>query len=49
MTIYAQEESFGSPDVDEPGEVECKRCRGRGEDREGADCVPCEGYGTVLV
>lgn len=30
-------------------EIECKRCYGSGEDRDGADCVPCEGYGTVLI
>jgi RecJ-like exonuclease len=30
-------------------EVHCKRCYGTGEDRDGADCVPCEGFGTVLV
>jgi DnaJ-class molecular chaperone len=30
-------------------ETECKRCYGSGEDRDGADCVPCEGFGTVLV
>jgi DnaJ-class molecular chaperone len=37
-------------DGDEPQrEVVCKRCYGTGEDRDGADCVPCEGYGTVLA
>jgi RecJ-like exonuclease len=30
-------------------EVPCKRCYGTGEDRDGADCVPCTGFGTVLV
>jgi DnaJ-class molecular chaperone len=49
MTIYVKEDSFGAPAVDEPGEVECKRCHATGEDRDGAACVPCDGYGTVLV
>jgi DnaJ-class molecular chaperone len=49
MTIYSQEESFGAPDVDGPGEVVCKRCYGTGEDRDGADCVHCDGNGTLLI
>lgn len=49
MTIYQKEKYFGAPDVDGPGEVECKRCFGTGEDRDGADCIPCAGYGTVLI
>ena len=28
-------------------EVECKRCYGTGEDRDGADCIYCDGYGTL--
>lgn len=49
MTIYSQEESFGAPDLDGPEEVECKRCYGTGEDRDGADCLTCEGNGTVII
>lgn len=29
-------------------EYECKRCRGLGEDRDGADCVFCDGYGSII-
>lgn len=30
-------------------EIKCHRCYGTGEDDEGADCIFCEGYGTVIV
>jgi DnaJ-class molecular chaperone len=26
----------------------CKRCRGTGEDEDGADCVFCEGWGSTI-
>jgi DnaJ-class molecular chaperone len=29
-------------------EVSCKPCYGSGEDRDGADCLICEGNGTVF-
>lgn len=30
-------------------EFPCRRCYGSGEDRDGADCVYCEGFGSTLV
>lgn len=30
-------------------EVECHRCYGSGEDDEGAACIHCDGFGTILV
>lgn len=30
-------------------EVMCHRCKGTGEDRDGADCLNCDGYGTLLI
>lgn len=41
--------SFAADSDESQQEVACKRCYGTGEDRDGADCVPCEGYGTVLA
>jgi hypothetical protein len=41
--------SFAESGESAAEEIDCKRCYGSGEDREGADCVPCEGFGTVLV
>lgn len=38
----------GSADLG-PDEVECKRCRGLGEDADGADCVFCDGYGSLFL
>jgi DnaJ-class molecular chaperone len=29
-------------------EVSCKPCYGSGEDRDGADCLVCQGNGTVF-
>jgi RecJ-like exonuclease len=49
MSAQVQALSFADGDDDGSKEVECKRCKGTGEDRDGADCVPCEGYGTVLI
>lgn len=30
-------------------EQECKRCHGLGTDAEGADCVYCDGMGSVFL
>lgn len=30
-------------------EVECARCHGTGQDRDGCDCMFCDGFGTMLV
>lgn len=27
----------------------CARCKGLGEDKDGADCVFCEGFGSVII
>jgi len=35
--------------VDTDREVKCHRCHGTGEDRDGADCMFCDGFGTMLV
>lgn len=49
MTIYAQL-SFSHDEQDfQPNEVDCKRCHGTGEDKDGADCLHCEGNGTLEV
>lgn len=40
---------YDNPDAEEPEEIECKRCRGLGEDRDGADCTACGGMGSILV
>lgn len=29
-------------------EVPCKRCHETGQDRDGADCVFCDGYGSII-
>lgn len=29
-------------------EVRCHRCYGSGQDRDGADCIHCEGFGSVI-
>jgi hypothetical protein len=49
MAKYMQEHFSHDPEEEGPEEVDCKRCYGTGEDRDGADCVPCGGYGTVLI
>jgi DnaJ-class molecular chaperone len=49
MSTYVQALSFADEAESVQEEVECKRCHGTGEDRDGADCVHCQGFGTVLV
>lgn len=49
MGAHVQEESFAETRNGGAEEVKCRRCYGTGEDRDGADCVPCEGNGTVLI
>jgi DnaJ-class molecular chaperone len=49
MTIYRDEHFSHDPQDFAPDEIECKRCHGTGEDRDGADCVHCDGYGTVIL
>jgi RecJ-like exonuclease len=49
MSVDVQAPSTAEVGEEAAEEIECKRCYGTGEDREGADCVPCEGFGTVLV
>jgi hypothetical protein len=45
----------GVPEIDGPDPFDdeewtlCKRCYGSGEDRDGADCIHCEGMGEVLL
>jgi DnaJ-class molecular chaperone len=29
-------------------EVRCNACKGSGQDRDEADCIPCEGWGTII-
>lgn len=29
-------------------EVRCNACHGSGMDRDEADCIPCEGFGSVI-
>lgn len=29
-------------------EVRCNRCYGSGQDRDGADCIYCDGFGSVI-
>jgi DnaJ-class molecular chaperone len=29
-------------------EIPCTTCRGRGYDHDGADCIDCEGYGSII-
>lgn len=29
-------------------EVRCMRCHGSGQDRDGADCIHCDGFGSVI-
>jgi DnaJ-class molecular chaperone len=49
MHTYVNAVSFADSDEDTDVEIECKRCHGTGEDRDGADCVPCEGFGTLIL
>lgn len=49
MSASVNAVSFDDSDEDTDVEIECKRCRGTGEDRDGADCVPCVGFGTVII
>jgi DnaJ-class molecular chaperone len=49
MSAHVNAVSFADDGDEAQREVQCKRCYGTGEDRDGADCVPCEGNGTVLV
>lgn len=30
-------------------EIQCPRCRGRAIDDDGADCLVCEGWGTMEI
>lgn len=43
---WEKAENYGQHAVTEK---RCIVCRGSGQDRDGADCINCEGYGTVLV
>lgn len=49
MSVDVQAPSTAVAGEEAAEEIECKRCYGTGEDRDGADCVHCEGFGTVLV
>jgi hypothetical protein len=49
MSAHVHAVSFAETGEGAAEEIDCKRCYGSGEDREGADCVHCEGFGTVLV
>lgn len=42
---YFGDEETGNDTVPE---IPCTVCRGRGHDRDGADCIDCEGYGSVI-
>ncbi len=46
-----EEEDRNDPDSESMWmhEIKCHRCYGTGEDDEGADCIYCEGYGTVII
>jgi hypothetical protein len=48
MTALEERNNSLSPEPDKL-EIKCHRCYGTGEDDDGADCVFCLGYGTVLV
>ena len=45
MDIEPEEKLERTP----PKEKRCQACHGSGQDRDGADCIPCEGYGSVVV
>jgi hypothetical protein len=49
MSAHVHAVSFAETGESAAEEIDCKRCYGSGEDRDGADCVHCEGFGTVLV
>jgi DnaJ-class molecular chaperone len=49
MTTPMHDVSSAEDTPDAVREIQCKRCRGTGEDREGADCAHCDGYGTLLL
>lgn len=34
---------------DRPKEIRCQACHGSGQDRDGADCIPCEGFGSTIA
>lgn len=38
-----------APGINSGEEKICARCKGLGEDKDGADCVPCEGFGSVII
>lgn len=51
MSNYIATGVARSDEVEGPGpqEVECRRCRGLGEDSQGADCVHCDGMGSTYL
>jgi DnaJ-class molecular chaperone len=38
---------YGDPRSNSRAEQECKACHGSGCDRDGADCMNCEGFGSI--
>lgn len=44
-----QDVSSAGNDTEASEEIECKRCRGTGEDRYLTDCRACDGFGTLIV
>lgn len=52
MSNYSwQAATWNSPDPDNNSGEEkiCARCKGLGEDSDGADCVFCDGLGSVII
>lgn len=50
MSYYPTDVEAGN-DVEmnlEAPERQCSRCRGLGTDRDGADCLYCDGWGSVI-
>lgn len=38
---------YGDPHINSLAERRCTTCRGSGMDRDEADCIDCEGFGTI--
>lgn len=48
-SVTPEDDWNSSQGMHEPQYQECKRCRGLGEDEDGAACIPCMGLGEYEI